>query len=63
MEILKVSRCFVRFGGFFGCWLGRLDRLDRLYKLVKWSKCARLGSGLIGWSGIACGEEIGKSSM
>ena len=41
MEILKVSRCFVRSGGFSGCWLGRLDkldRLDRLYRLVRWSK-------------------------
>ena len=35
MEILKVSRCFVRFGGFSGCWLGKLDRLDRLYRLVR----------------------------
>ena len=41
MEILKVSKCFVRSGGFSGCWLGRLDKLDkldRLYRLVKWSK-------------------------
>ena len=41
MEILKVGRCFVRSGGFSGCWLGRLDnldRLDRLFKLVRGSK-------------------------
>ena len=63
MEILKVGRCFVRSGGFSGCWLGRLDkleRLDKLYRLVSGAKMSRLGSGLIGWFGIACGEEIGK---